>query len=124
MSEDHRITGEPRGEPLPAGRVGIRVRVPLSGNPSPRWSRDFSARLANELAGHPHVGHLRLNDVVQGDEIVLEGVEQGESAGLADALRRAIEATNRACTSRAEAAANVAQHEADAVAQELRVEPA
>jgi hypothetical protein len=124
MSEDHRIAGESRGEPLPTGRVGIRVRVPLSGSPSPRWSRDLSARLANELAGHPHVGHLRLNDVVQGNEIVLEGVERREAAGLAEALRRAIDATNRACPSGAQRGGNVAQDEADAVAQEIRVEPA
>src|SRR4051794_17918686 len=66
-SEQHRIVGPPNGEPLPDGRVGVRVRIRLSGCPSRRWSRDLSARLANELVGHPAVGHLRLNDIVQGD---------------------------------------------------------
>ena len=119
MSEDHRIVGEPRGEPLPAGRVGVRVLVPLSGNPSKRWSRDLSARLTTELAGHPAIGHLRLNDIVHGDHIVLEGVEGRETASLAGALRRAVDATNEACTTHAEAAAGAAQVDADAVAHEI-----
>src|SRR4051795_10225784 len=97
MSEQYRIVGEGRGEPLPAGRVGVRVRIPLSGCPSRRWSRDLSARLTNELVGHEAVGHLRLNDIVQGDQLVLEGVEAREAPALADALRRAVDATNRAC---------------------------
>jgi NagD protein len=45
MSEHHQIAGSSQGEPLPEGRVGVRVRVPLSGCPSGRWSRDLSARL-------------------------------------------------------------------------------
>lgn len=122
MSEDHRITGEPRGEPLPAGRVGVRVLVPLSGSPSRRWSRDLSARLTTELMGHPAVGHLQLNDVVRGDHIVLEGVEARETGRLAGALRRAVDATNRACTTPAEAAAGEAQDHADAVAQDIAAE--
>ena len=47
--------------------------------------------------GHPNVGHLGLNEVVQGHEIVLEGVESGEAERLAEAVERAVEATNRAC---------------------------
>ena len=61
---------------------------------------------------------------MQGNEIVLEGVERRETAGLSDALRRAIDATNRACPSSAQPGGNVAQDEADAVAQQLHVEPA
>jgi hypothetical protein len=122
MSEHHRIVGEPRGEPLPAGRVGVRVRVPLSGSPSLRWSRDLSARLTTELAGHPAIGHLRLNDVVHGDHIVLEGVEGRDTGRLAGALRRAVDATNRACANRAEEAAGAAQSRADAVASEIAAE--
>ena len=75
MSEDYRIV-EVRGEPLAADRVGVRVRVQLSGCPSGRWSRDVSARLAGELVCHAAVGHLRLNEIVQGDQIVLEGVRR------------------------------------------------
>lgn len=123
MSEDHHIVGEPRGEPLPAGRVGIRVLVPLSGSPSRRWSRDLSARLTTELTGrHPAIGHLRLNDVVHGDHIVLEGVEDRDTGQLADALRRAVEATNRACTSDSEAEADSARRQAEAIAQEIAAE--
>jgi hypothetical protein len=120
MSEDHHIVGEPRGEPLPAGRVGVRVLVPLSGSPSQRWSRDLSARLTTELTGqHPAIGHLRLNDIVHGDHIVLEGVESRDTGSLAGALRRAVDATNRACASSAELAAAGAQRQADAVAHEI-----
>jgi hypothetical protein len=97
MSEQHRIVGDAKGEPLPEGAVGVRVRVPLSGCPSQRWSHDLSARLANELTGHPAVGHLRLNHVVQGDQLVLEGVEAKEVRALAEGVRRAVDATNQAC---------------------------
>ena len=119
MSEHHRIVGPSRGEPLPEGRVGVRVRVPLSGCPSSRWSRDLRARLTNELVGHPAVGHLHLNDLVQGDQIVLEGVEEREASLLAQALRRAIDATNAACPADASPSANVPPPEADAIADKL-----
>jgi hypothetical protein len=119
MSEYHGIVGASHGEPLPEGRVGVRVRVPLSGSPSARWSHDLSARLATELVGHPAIGHLRLNDIVQGDQIVLEGVEEREAPLLSDALRRAIDATNAACTVDPSPAANVPQSEADAIAHKL-----
>src|SRR3954447_15502952 len=97
MAEEYSIVGPARGESLPVGHVGVRLRIPLSGAPSRRWSRDLSARLTAELTGHPHVGHLVLNDVVQGHEIALDGVEAGEADALADAVERAVEATNRAC---------------------------
>src|SRR6478609_1635988 len=97
MAEQHTIVGPARGEPLPVGRVGVRLRLPLSGAPSLRWSRDLSARLTAEFTGHPNVGHLALNEVVQGHEIVLEGVESGEAERLAAAVERAVAATNRAC---------------------------
>jgi hypothetical protein len=94
MSEIHQIAGRGRGEPLPEGRVGARVRVPLSGAPSPRWSRALGAHLANELTGHAAVGHLQLDEVVQGTELVLEGVEEREAPALGDCLRRAVAAAN------------------------------
>jgi hypothetical protein len=97
MAEEHTIVGPASGEPLAVGRVGVRLRIPLSGAPTGRWSRDLSARLTAEFTGHPNVGHLVLNDVVQGHEIVLDGVEAGEAEVLADAVERAVEATNRAC---------------------------
>ncbi len=118
MSEHHRIVGEARGEPLAAGRVGVRVRIPLSGCPSSRWSHDLSARLTNELVGHQAVGHLRLNDIVQGDQLVLEGVEAGEAPALAEALRRAVGATNEACPDEAERIAKVAPGDAQAIARQ------
>jgi hypothetical protein len=119
MSEHHGIVGASHGEPLPEGRVGVRVRVPLSGCPSARWSRDLSARLATELVGHPAVGHLRLNDIVQGDQIVLDGVEEREAPLLSDALQRALDATNAACSVDPSPSANVRQPEADAIADKV-----
>ena len=122
MFEEHRIVAEPSGEPLPVGRVGVRLRVPLSGSPSPRWSRDLSARLSNELTGHAAVGHLRLNDIVQGDHIVLEGVEAREAPNLADALRRAVDGANQACATAegpSPAAPNVTQGEAREIARQV-----
>src|SRR5690349_11583629 len=95
MPERHTIVSEARGEPLPTGRVGARLYVPLSGSPSGRWSRDLSARLTTELMGQSAIGHLRLNDIVQGDHIVLDGVEEREASNVADALRRAVEARTR-----------------------------
>jgi hypothetical protein len=123
MFEQHRIVREARGEPLPAGRVGVRVRIPLSGCPSGRWSRDLSARLSNELVGHAAVGHLRLNDIVQGDELVLEGVEAREARALAVAVRRAVDATNQACPEDAERPADAAPARADAIAHEVASGP-
>jgi hypothetical protein len=97
MAEEHSIVGPASGDPLPVGSVGVRLRIPLSGAPSRRWSRDLSARLTVEFTGHPNVGHLVLDDVVHGREIVLDGVESGKVDALATALERAVEATNRAC---------------------------
>jgi hypothetical protein len=118
MSEDYRIV-KVRGEPLAAERVGVRVRVQLSGCPSGRWSRDVSARLASELVGHAAVGHLRLNEIVQGDQIVLEGVEASEAPALADALQRAVDAANQALAGEESSTANMAQQEADAIAAQI-----
>lgn len=123
MAERHTIVGEARGEPLPAGRVGVRLYVPLSGSPSGRWSRDLSARLTTELTGQSAVGHLRLNDIVQGDHIVLEGVEEREASHLADALQRAVDATNNASEDCAEQPKeNMPRHTADAIAQRVGVD--
>lgn len=119
MTEQHRIVGPASGEPLSDRDVGVRVRIPLSGCPSRRWSRDLSARLTNELVGHPAVGHLRLNNIVQGDHIVLEGVEEREAPLLSNALARAVAATNAQCPTDPEPAANVAQPRADAIAGEI-----
>jgi hypothetical protein len=124
MAERHTIVGEARGEPLPAGRVGVRLNVPLSGSPSGRWSRDLSARLTTELTGHSAVGHLRLNNIVRGDHIVLEGVEEREAPDLAGALQRAVDATNSACEERAEQPMeNMPGHTADAIAKRVVVDP-
>ena len=97
MSEEYHIVDLARGEPLPVGRVGVRMRFPLSGSPSPRWSRDLSARLTVELTGHAAVGHLRLDRIIQGEEIVLEGVESGEASNIAGAVERAVDAANHDC---------------------------
>ena len=122
MTETHQIAGAPRGEPLAADRVGARVRVPLSGPPSPRWSRALGGRLANELTGHTAVGHLRLGEVVQGSDLVLDGVEECEAAALGECLQRAVAATNAAMEPEPSQSANMPQAAADAIA--LQVDPA
>jgi hypothetical protein len=123
MAERHTIVSEARGEPLPSGRVGVRLFVPLSGSPSGRWSRDLSARLTSELTGRAAVGHLRLNDIVRGDHIVLEGVEEREAPSLAAALQRAVDATNSACEDRVEHPnENMPRDTADAIAQRIGVD--
>jgi len=118
MSEDYRIISPPRGEPRSLGDVGVRVRVQLSGRPGRRWSRDLGARLTRELVRHPGAVHLRMNvdELVQGDEIVLDGVEDRDTAALADAVRRAVDAANRADAAETDRVPNVSQGEADEVA--------
>jgi len=121
MAEIHRIVAV-RGEPLSADRVGVRVRVRLSGCPSVRWSNTLQARLAGDLVGQRAVGHLTRNELVQGDELILEGVETSAVEGLASTLRIAIDATNRAHAQQTEAIAeptNVPQREADAIARDI-----
>jgi hypothetical protein len=118
MAEEHTIVGPANGEPLPMGRVGVRLRIPLSGGPSRRWSRDLSARLTAELIGHPNVGHLNLDDVVQGHEILLDGVESGQADALAGAVERAVDATNRACADTTDDSVPLKpREEADAIAR-------
>ncbi len=118
MSEDHHIVSRARGEPLAAGSVGVRVRIQLSGYPSRGWMRDLGGCLTRELVGHPAIGHLRLNvnDIVQGNEIVLEGVEEREAPSLARALQRAVDAANHASTDAPRPSSNVSQQEADDIA--------
>lgn len=125
MGEIHRVAGPPRGEPLPAGRVGARVRIPLSGTPSPRWSSVLTARLGTALVGHPAVGHLELGQLVQGADIVLEGVEAAEAPHIGPALSGAMEAANRdehGEHAASEAPRNMTQEEADAIAGLIRVD--
>jgi hypothetical protein len=121
MEERHCIAGAARGEPLPEGRVGARVRVPLSGTPSPDWSRLMTAHLTASLVSHGPVGHLCLGQAVQGAEIVLEGVEDAEAARLGQALREAVDAANRAIDrlERPPARGNMDQRHADRVAAAL-----
>lgn len=123
MSEHYEIEGHAHGEPRPAGCVGVRIRVRLSGHPSRRWSLAFGARLATELSGHPAIGHMRINvnEIVHGDEIVLDGVEPSEASALAQPLRRAVDAANKATTSEPDPARNATQREADAIAGQILV---
>lgn len=97
MATTCHMTGEVHGEPRAEGQVGARLRLPLMGTPDAHWSRAFTAYLTRELTGHGHVGHMRLHDVVQGRELVLDGVEEGEAATLGACLERAVEAANGAC---------------------------
>ncbi len=121
MFEHYEIISHARGEPRPAGCVGVRVYVRLSGRPSRGWSQALGARLATELTGHAAVGHLRINinEIVQGDQIVLEGVEPSEAPGLAQPLQRAVDSANQAATSEPHQPPNVTQREADAIAGQI-----
>ena len=123
MSEDYQIVSRARGETLPEGCTGVRVRVQLSGCPSQRWSLVLAARLSQELVGHAAVGHLRLNvdDIVQADQIVLEGVEQPAAPALGDALEQAVDAANRASTAAPDAPPNMTQKQADGIARAIEV---
>lgn len=123
MSEHYEIISQARGEPRPAGCVGVRVRVPLSGCPSRRWSHAFGGHLVTELTGRAGVGHLRINvdEIVQGDQIVLEGVERGEASALAEPLRRSVDAANQAARGESNSARNVTQREANSVAAQISV---
>lgn len=118
MSEIHRIVAV-RGEPLSVGCVGVRVRVRLSGCPSIRWSHALRARLVGDLVGQRAVGYLKLNELVQGDELVLEGVEPSGVQALARTLRLAVDATNRTHAEEPAGPTNVAQEEADAIARDI-----
>lgn len=95
----------------------------IVGLPEPAWSRDLAAQLSRELVGHAAVGHLRLdvNDIVQADQIVLEGVEQREAPALGDALERAVDAANRASTAVPNPPPNMAQKEADGIARTIEI---
>src|SRR5215212_6668104 len=97
MSEKHELTGQVYGEPLAEGRVGARVRAPLTGTPSPRWSHALIGHLSGDLTGHAHIGHLRLGDIVQGSDVVLEGVEDPEAPALGHCLEHAVAEANRCC---------------------------
>jgi len=123
MSENYSIISQARGEPRSVGDVGVRLRVQLSGRPSRRWSRDLSARLTSELIAHPGVSHLRIdaNELVQGDEIVLDGVEDRDAPTLGDALRRAVHATNHVEINPAGGRPNVTQRAADSVASHVHL---
>lgn len=123
MPETHQIAGVARGEPLPAGRVGARVRVPLSGAPSPRWSRALSAQLANALTGHAAVGHLRVDELVQGSDLVLDGVEESEAPALGACLERTVSAANASVDGDAEPSpTNMPRHHAERIATDVHLD--
>jgi hypothetical protein len=123
MSESHQLDGEVHAEPLPSGRVGARVIVPLTGTPSAQWSRAFTAHLVQDLTGHRAVGHLHVSDIVQGRTLVLEGVEAQEAAALGPCLRHAIDLANRACQNDpAPSDANMSCGEAEAIARDVGTE--
>ena len=123
MSEHYEVIGHARGEPRPVGCIGVRVRVGLSGSPSRRWCHAFAGRLITELTGHAAIGHLRINinELIQGDQIVLEGIEQSEASALADPLRRAIDAANHAAAAESNPPRNMSQREADVIAGQILV---
>ena len=119
MTEHHTIAGPARGEALAADRAGARVRLALDSAPTPRWSSALTAHLAAGLTGHASVGHLRLNGVVQGADLVLEGVEPEAAERMGPALLAAVIAANSACEDDGAAAGprNMEQVEADRLAR-------
>jgi len=125
MIETHHMTGDACGEPLASGQVGARIRVPLTGTPSAEWSRAFTAHLVRHLTGRHHIGHLHLDHVVQGRNLVLDGVEDREAGALGTCLHRAVEAANGACVEdRPSEPANMSRQEADAIAQRVEIDEA
>ncbi len=122
ISEDYQIVSRARGEPLPEGCTGVRVRLQLSGYPSPRWSRDLAARLSRELVGHVAVGHLRLNvnDIVHGTRSSSKA-SSSEAPALGDALEKAIDAANRASTGAPKPPPNMTRKDADGIARTIDV---
>ncbi len=74
------------------------------------------------MLGTRATGHLRLNvnDIVQADQIVLEGVKQ-RAAPLGDALEQAVDAANRASTAAPGALPNMTQKQADGIARTIEV---
>jgi hypothetical protein len=97
------------------------VRLPLDSAPTPHWSDAMSSRLAVSLTGHAAIGHLKLNHLVQGREIVIEGVEPAEAEQLGPVLRAAIESANRICDVDpvVEDPRNMAQAQADDLARSV-----
>lgn len=122
MGERHHMTGQAYGEPLDEGRVGARVRIPLTGTPDTHWAKALTAYLTQTLVGHRHVGHMHLSHLVQGRELVLDGVEQDEAATLGACLERAVDAANDACAGdQAPDPGNMSAEEADAIARRVKV---
>jgi hypothetical protein len=119
MSEQHHLSGSARGEPLETGRTGARVRIPLDSPPGPHWSNALASALVKGLVGHRAIGHLQLDHLVQGAEIVLDGVETCEAELLGPVLLDAVEAANRACAGDKEqpSTPNMDPAEADEVAR-------
>jgi len=126
VAEQHLIAGAARGEPLPAGRSGVRIRVPLSGTPSSRWSELFEGALAMRLLRQPGTSRLRLNRAVQGGELVLEEIDETSAERLGTAIREAVAAANEGMrrAERPPSPSNMAQPEADRIAAALGLEDA
>jgi hypothetical protein len=124
MPQRYEISAAARGEPMRAGQVGARIRVPLSGAPSAEWSRRFTSHLATSLNGHPAIGHLHIGTPVQGAEIILEGVELAEAERLGQVLLECVDHANRFTGARtAPAHPNIEQAEADRIAAALALQP-
>jgi hypothetical protein len=66
---------------------------------------------------------MNVNELVQANEIVLDGVEDREPQALADALCRAVDAANHAVAREVKSMPNVSQREADAVASHIPLKP-
>jgi hypothetical protein len=124
MSEHHVVAGPARGEPLSEGEAGARIRVPLSGTPSSDWSLRFRAALTAGLQGHGGASQLKLNRIVQGGELVIEGVTDAEAPALGEAVRAAVAAANAgmARAERPPRPCNMPQDRADGIAEALGLE--
>ena len=66
---------------------------------------------------------MRMDELVQGDQIAFEGVEASEASALADALQRAVHATNQASAVAHSPAADAVQQDTHAVAEQIVPEP-
>jgi hypothetical protein len=67
---------------------------------------------------------LSVNDLVQADQIVLEGVEAREASVLGGALERAVDGANRGSTAGSNPPPNMTQYEADTIAHAIELHQA
>jgi len=123
MAEKHTMVGHAEADPLPKGQKGARVRISLANPPSEQWARAFGNALSEirplgKQAGHFSSGH----GLVQGNEIVLVGVESKTGSELFKATTAALAQANKELEDQEkdQPSLNMSQEEADAIAAKFK----